>query len=79
MDDYKKAFRVVVVFEFGDIDDPNGVEADELVDEVTEETKRIVLGEWQSPVSSAAVWVEDAYVVDGIYRQPKNGYQGGVT
>lgn len=62
----KKAFRVVVVFEFGGIDDPNSDEASEAVDEVTREVRRLVQGDWESPCESVTTWVDDAYIQEEI-------------
>lgn len=71
-----KVFRVVVVYEFEGIDDPNSLDADMVVDEVAEVTGETLLSEWASPFSRAAVWVEDAYTADGAMRKPKKGYTG---
>jgi hypothetical protein len=76
MSEDKKVFRVVVVYEFEGIDDPNSPEADEIVDEVTEVTSQTLFGEWESSFTTAGVWVEDAYIREGIFRQPKKGYTG---
>jgi hypothetical protein len=76
MSEDKKVFRVVVVYEFEGIDDPNSPEADEIVDEVTEVTSQTLFGEWESSFTTAGVWVEDAYTADGAMRKPKKGYTG---
>lgn len=55
-----KIFQVVVVFSFGGIDDPNGAEADAVVDEVSNRTVRYLLEKWEAPLR--AVWVDEAYV-----------------
>lgn len=71
-----KVFRVVVVYEFEGIDDPNGLDADMVVDEVAEVTGNTLSVEWASSISGATVWVEDAYMADGAMRTPKKGYTG---
>ena len=71
-----KVFRVVVVYEFEGIDDPNSLDADMVVDEVAEVTGNTLTVEWASSISGAAVWVEDAYTADGAMRTPKKGYTG---
>lgn len=50
--------QVLVVFEFDGIDDPDGVEAEMIIDEVTIETKQMEF----SRVGS--VWVQDCMVVN---------------
>lgn len=57
-----KKLQVLVVFEFDGIDDPNGDEADEVVAEVTEETKRLAAADWSGRLT--AVWVHDATMVE---------------
>lgn len=59
-----KKLQVLVVFEFGGISDPDSVEAEMVTDEVAHEIKRVVQGEWQSPVNSVTAWVQDATVVE---------------
>ena len=60
-----KKLQVLVVFEFDGIDDPNSVEAEMVTDEVAHEVKRVVQGEWQSPVNSVTAWVQDATIREG--------------
>jgi hypothetical protein len=60
-----KALQVVVVFEFPGIESPDSPEADEIVDEVAHEIERLVLGEWQSPVTAVAAWVDEARIREG--------------
>ena len=67
MSEDKKVFRVVVVYEFDGIEDPNSPDADMVVDEVAEVTGNTLSVEWASSINSASVWVEDAYVVKGIW------------
>ena len=67
MSEDKKVFRVVVVYEFEGIEDPNGLDADMVVDEVAEVTADTLSGDWASSFNSASVWVEDAYVAKGIW------------
>lgn len=59
-----KKLQVLVVFEFGGIDNPDSVEAEMVTDEVAHEIERVVRGEWQSPVASVTAWVQDATVVE---------------
>jgi hypothetical protein len=54
-----KKLQVLVVFEFDGIDDPNSVEAEMVIDEVTMETKQM---EFNRVVS---VWVQDATIREG--------------
>jgi hypothetical protein len=67
MSEDKKVFRVVVVYEFEGIEDPNGLDADMVVDEVAKVTGNTLTVEWASSISGAAVWIEDAYVAKGIW------------
>lgn len=67
MSEDKKVFRVVVVYEFDGIEDPNSPDADMVVDEVAEVTGNTLSVEWASSINSASVWVEDAYVAKGIW------------
>jgi hypothetical protein len=55
-----KKLQVLVVFEFDGIDDPDGAEADAVVDEVSNRTVRYLLEKWEAPLR--AVWVDEAYV-----------------
>lgn len=59
-----KKLQVLVVFEFGGIDDPDSVEAEMVTDEIAHEIKRVVQGDWQSPIASVTAWVQDATVVE---------------
>jgi len=59
-----KKLQVLVVFEFDGIDDPDIVEAEMVTDEVAHEIKRVVQGDWQSPINSVTAWVQDATVVE---------------
>jgi len=59
-----KKLQVLVVFEFDGIDDPDSVEAEMVTDEVAHEIKRVVQGDWQSPINSVTAWVQDATVVE---------------
>ena len=57
-----KALQVIVVFEFPGIESPDSPEADEVVDEVAHDIERLVLGEWQSPVTAVTAWGEEGRV-----------------
>ena len=52
-----KALRVVVVLEFENITDADGVEADVLLDTMDTDIFRQMCG-------ANSVWIEDAFVVD---------------
>lgn len=67
MNEDKKVFRVVVVYEFDGVDDPNSPDADMLVDEVTYVTKKSLSAADGINHYGRSVWVEDAYVVKGIW------------
>ena len=57
-----KKLQVLVVFEFDGIDDPDSIEADMAVDEVTEIVAGIMNTEWYTPATRA--WVQEAFVWD---------------
>ena len=61
-----RKLQVLVVFEFGGISDPDSVEAEMVTDEVEREVKRIVQGDWESPVGSATAWVQGATMVEEV-------------
>jgi len=58
-----KKLQVLVVFEFDGIDDPDSVEAEIAIDDVTHEIKRLTAtdGLWDGAVTA---WVQDATVVE---------------
>ena len=56
-----KKLQVLVVFEFDGIDDPDSVEAEIAVDELTHEVKCLTATEWDGAVTA---WVQDAMVVE---------------
>lgn len=55
-----KKLQVLVVFEFDGIDDPDSVEAEMAVDEVTEIVSGIMNTEWYTPATRA--WVQEVFV-----------------
>jgi hypothetical protein len=59
-----KKLQVLVVFEFGGIDDPNSEAADIAVDEVTEVVSGIMNTEWQTPAESVSGWVQEVLVTE---------------
>jgi len=59
-----KKLQVLVVFEFGGIESADSIEADMVIDEVSDEVERVVKCDWQSPMSSVTAWVQDATVVE---------------
>jgi hypothetical protein len=61
-----RKLQVLVVFEFGGISDPDSVEAEMVTDEVEREVKRIVQGDWESPVESVTAWVQGATTVEEV-------------
>jgi hypothetical protein len=61
-----RKLQVLVVFEFGGISDPDSVEAEMVTDEVEREVKRIVQGDWESPVESVTAWVQGATMVEEV-------------
>jgi hypothetical protein len=61
-----RKLQVLVVFEFGGISDPDSVEAEMVTDEVEREVKRIVQGDWESPVESVTARVQSATTVEEV-------------
>jgi hypothetical protein len=61
-----RKLQVLVVFEFGGISDPDSVEAEIVTDEVEREVKRIVQGDWESPIESVTAWVQGATMVEEV-------------
>lgn len=56
-----KKLQVLVVFEFDGIDDPDSVEAEIAVDELTQWAN---LDQTYEDTGASAVWVQDAMVVE---------------
>lgn len=54
-----KALRVTVVFEFDNIKDPNGEQADRIVQELTMDTEV-----WRTQYGAGATWVDEVEVVE---------------
>lgn len=53
---------VVMMLEFDGIENADSVEAEAVIDEVSDEVKRLVQIEWQSAPTSVTGWVDDAWV-----------------
>jgi hypothetical protein len=59
-----RKLQVLVVFEFDGIESPDSEDADAVIDELTHEIKNVVRGDWQSPITSATAWVQDATMIE---------------
>jgi hypothetical protein len=52
------------VFEFDGIDDVASPEADDVVEEITYEVRRIVRGDWESTDKPVSAWIQDVMEVE---------------
>jgi hypothetical protein len=59
-----KKLQVLVVFEFDGIDDVASPEADDVVEEITYEVRRIVRGDWESTDKPVSAWIQDVMEVE---------------
>ena len=55
----RKALQVVVVFKFNDVEDVDGVDADKIIQEMTDATD-----DWCIDTGADAVWIDDAVVIN---------------
>lgn len=55
----RKALQVVVVFKFNDVEDVDGVDADKIIQEMTDATD-----DWRIDTGADAVWIDDAVVIN---------------
>jgi hypothetical protein len=55
--------RVVVVFEFEGIDDPNGEKADAITKSITQDCETM-----QVAFDASGCWVDDVYVQEGVTK-----------
>ena len=55
----RKALQVVVVFKFNDVEDVDGVDADKIIQEMTDATD-----DWRIEHGADAVWIDDAVVIN---------------
>lgn len=53
---------VVVMFEVHGIESADSVEAEMVIDEVSDEVKRLVQSDWQTAPGAVTGWVDDAWV-----------------
>lgn len=55
----RKALQVVVVFKFNDVEDVDGVDADKIIQEMTDATD-----DWRIDTGADTVWIDDAVVIN---------------
>jgi len=61
-----KKLQVLVVFEFDGIDDVDSPEADDVVEEITHEVKRIVQGDWETTDKPVSAWIQDVMEAEEV-------------
>ena len=59
--------QVTVTFEFPDIDDPNGDQADQVVQRITEKTKEWKTQAWHDTQTQCDVWVDEAQAAPHLH------------